>query len=302
MSTAKEQRLLVEQNTLTKEGKTYKVQLLRAGQGSSGFYPAEMIEQYGPAAFPAGTQLFWDHLSESEEWDRRGQHSIKDLVGVLTTDPVYNSENQSLEAEAKFFPPASEFVETAFPYFDLSIEGMSYINDDGVVEALIPSPFNAVALVPKGGREGKILSVVESYREKHGNMVSSREHAADEGKETGVKPEEIEAVAEAVVKGLTPYLNAITEALKPAEDEESETEAPDISAVTEAIIEAGLTKTGRARVFEAIKAGKGLEEAVEAEKKLREELLAEQAEEAPGAVETVSKVTESLLDANKVEF
>lgn len=300
MSTAKEQRLLVEQNTLTKEGKTYKVQLLRAGQGSSGFYPAEMIEQHGPTAFPAGTQLFWDHLSESEEWDRRGQHSIKDLVGVLTSDPVYNSENQSLEAEAKFFPPASEFVEAAFPYFDLSIEGMSYINDDGVVEALIPSPFNAVALVPKGGREGKILSVVESYREKHGNIGSSREHAADEGKETGVKPEEIEAIAAAVVEGLTPSLNAITEALKPAEVEETET--PDISAVTEAIIEAGLSKTGRARVFEAIEAGKGLEEAVEAEKKLREELLAEQVEEAPGAVETVSKVTESLLDANKVEF
>lgn len=300
----KTQRLLTEQNKVLGTAQNARIRLLSAGQGSSGFYPAEMIEQYGPTAFPAGTQVFNDHLTESEEWERRGQHSIKDLVGVTTSAPVYNAEEQSLEADVKFFPNAADFVREAYEHFELSIEAMSYTNDDGVVEALIPSPFNAVALVPKGGRDGKITALVESYREKHGNIVTNREHAVDERKETGVEPKDITAIATAVAEALAPSFTQITEALKPAEVVEVEkTDAPEASEVAEALIEAGLTKTARARVFEAVKGGEDVAKAIEAEKALREEILTESAtNEEPGAVETATKVTESLLSATKVEF
>jgi hypothetical protein len=298
------QKLVNEQSTVLGDPQNARIRFLSAGQGSSGFYPAEMIEQYGPTAFPVGTQLFWDHLTESEEWERRGQHSIKDLVGVTTSEAVYNPENQSLEADVKFFGNAAPFVRDAYEYFDLSIEAMSYVNDEGVVEALIPSSFNAVSLVPKGGRDGKIIALAESFREKHGNIVSSREHATDDGKETGVEPKDIEAIAKAVAEALTPSLNAITEALKPAEDPAPEVETPAAHEVAEALIEAGLTKTARARVFKAVEGGADVKEAIEAEKALREEILNEsqKQDEEPGVVHGATKVAESLLDITKVEF
>lgn len=299
------QKLVNEQSTVLGDSQNARVRFLSAGQGSSGFYPAEMIEQYGPTAFPVGTQLFWDHLTESEEWERRGQHSIKDLVGVTTSEAVYNPEGQSLEADVKFFGNAAPFVRDAFEYFDLSIEAMSYVNEEGVVEALVPSSFNAVSLVPKGGRDGKIIALAESYREKHGNIVPSREHATNDGKETGVEPKDIEAIATAVAEALTPSLNAITEALKPAEVVEvDKAEAPEASEVAEALIEAGLTKTARARVFEAVKGGAEVEKAIEAEKTLRDEILKESEKDTDevGTVHGADRVSESLLGVSKVEF
>lgn len=298
------QTFVAEQVTNTSTSLGAKVRLISAGQGSSGLYPAEMLEHYGPNAFPSGTQLFYDHLTESEEWDRRGNHSIKDLVGVTTTDAVFNGENSALEADVKFFPNASDFVREAYEHFDLSIEAAAYVDEEGVVEAIIPSPRNCVSLVPKGGRDGKITALVESYREKHGKIVSNRENAGDERKEITVEPKDIKAITTAVAEAIQPMFTQLSEALTPAAPVvEDETEdAVDVGAVAEALIEAGLPKSGRTRVLEALEAGKDIAEAIEAEKAYVDEIVKESAVDDAGTVKVSGDKGVSLSEASKVRL
>lgn len=301
----KMQKFVAEQVENTSTSLDAKIRLISAGQGSSGLYPAEMLEHYGPNAFPAGTQLFYDHLTESDEWDRRGNHSIKDLVGVTTSDAVFNAENSALEASVKFFPNAADFVREAYQHFDLSIEAAAYVDEDGVVEAIIPSPRNCVALVPKGGRDGKITALVESYREKHGKIVSNRENAGDERKEITVEPKDIEAVTTAVVEAIKPMFTQLSEALAPApevEDASKSEETVDVGAVAEALIEAGLPKSGRTRVLEAVKAGADIAEAIEAEKAYVEEIVKESAVEDAGTVKVTGTKGATLSEVSKVRL
>ncbi len=298
------QTFVAEQVTNTSTSLGAKVRLISAGQGSSGLYPAEMLEHYGPNAFPSGTQLFWDQLGESEEWERRGNHSIKDLVGVTTTDAVFNNENSALEADVKFFPNSADFVREAYEHFDLSIEAAAYVDEEGVVEAIIPSPRNCVSLVPKGGRDGKITALVESYREKHGKIVSNRENAGDERKEITVEPKDIEAITTAVAEAIKPMFTQLSEALTPAAPVvEDETEdAVDVGAVAEALIEAGLPKSGRTRVLEALEAGKDIAKAIEAEKAYVDEIVKESAVDDAGTVKVSGDKGVSLSEASKVRL
>lgn len=301
----KMQRFVAEQVENTSTSLDAKIRLISAGQGSSGLYPAEMLEHYGPNAFPAGTQLFWDHLGESESWERQGNHSIKDLVGVTTSDAVFSAENSALEAGVKFFPNAADFVREAYQHFDLSIEAAAYVDEEGVVEAIIPSPRNCVALVPKGGRDGKITALVESYREKHGKIVSNRENAGDERKEITVEPKDIKAVTTAVVEAIKPMFTQLSEALAPApvvEESDEAEETVDVGAVAEALIEAGLPKSGRTRVLEAVKAGTDIAKAIEAEKAYVEEIVKESAVEDAGTVKVTGTKGASLSEVSKVRL
>jgi len=238
------------------------IQLMSEGVGSMGTYPAEVLERDGAMAFPAGTQIFMDHLTESEEWDRAGNHSIKDLVGVTTTPAEFDAESKSLRAAAKWFNGYESFIEEAKDYIGLSVEVFAMSNNEGVVEAFVPSPLNAVAVVPRAGRDGKVLSLMESYKDKHDTIKNH-----DDRKDEAVKPEDIEKIAEAVTAGLTPLFDGLKESLKPAEKDEAadETET-DLSVIAEALVEADLPKSARTRVYGAVKSGAKIEEAVEAEK------------------------------------
>jgi len=299
------QKTLVERVANKASSLDANIRLISAGQGSSGLYEAEMLSQYGPSAFPSGTQLFYDHLTESEDWERRGNHSIKDLVGVTTSAAVFNAENSALEAGVKFFPNAADFVREAYEHFDLSIEAAAYVSDEGVVEAIIPSPMNCVALVPKGGRDGKVTALVESYRENHGKIVSNRENARDERKEITVEPKDIEAITTAVAEAIKPMFTQLSEALTPAApvvEEKTEEDAVDVGEVTEALIEAGLTKSSRSRVLEAVKAGTDIVEAVKAEKALVEEIKESVVTDDAGTVKVTGNKGETLSSASKVRL
>lgn len=68
-------------------------------------------------------------------------------------------------------------------------------------------------------------------------------------------------------------LTAAVQALTPAVPEPNE--EPDRAAVVEAALEAGLSKTARSRVLTAVEAGSTADEAIAAEKALKDEILAE---------------------------
>ena len=232
------------------KGGTARIRLIRAGQGSSGFYSPELLERCGSAAFPKGTFLYFNHK------DPAGR-DIRDAFGATISETSYDAEDQSLWADADIFTTHREFISEIAKYADLSIEAAGEKDDDGNVTEILPNPFNAVALVPRGGREGKIAEIMESAE--YGSVINNE----NQRKDAGMTPEDIQKIVEALVAAITPEFAKITEALKPADDQDKE--VVQASDVAEALIAANLPKSARTRVYSAVQTGTKLEEAVKAE-------------------------------------
>ena len=270
-----------------KDGRTWRCRLISAGQGSSAYYPAEALEEYGPKALPKGTHIYLNHPTESEEWERAGARDIRDFAGVLMEDAQYVGEDEALYANVKFNQTVAGLVEEAYEDIALSIDIRKFElteNEEGipVVEKLDYSPLNNVAVVPKGGRDGKIISLVESYREK----------IEDKPERKPMTEAEIKALAEALVQVLTP---ALKEALTPEAPEET----PDLVGALEEAFAADLPAGARKRVAAAAEAGEDYKALIESEKAdieaIREGALKEAAQEGVfGSTTDLNKEFESL--------
>lgn len=272
---------LRESSSLDTKGAKRRIRLISEGQGSSGLYSGAMLERDGAAAFPIGTHIYLDHLTEDEDDARGGSHSVKDLVGVTLSDAMF--EGGALNADANFFSNWSALIEEMAPYVDLSIEAAGSVRE-GIVESLHPSPLNAVSIVPRGGRDGKILELIESYREsgKIDNVKPDADTVREDArKDKGMTPEEkaelIEAVKTAVGAAVVAGFAEIKESLATVEPAVVvEADAVDAVEVAEALVEAFPTsKASRTRVAEAVKAGTEIADAIEAEKALVESVKAD---------------------------
>ena len=225
------------------------IRLIRAGMGSSGYYSPDVLETYGPAAFPAGTHLFVNHITSSEEWERNGSRDVRDLVGKTLEEATYDPDDESLYATALFYNKDADTIKEIFEDIDLSIEAAGKRDENGEILELIPSPHNAVTLVPRGGREGKIVAFLEAARE-YPNMLS--EHGKMDTNEPthetdfSMTPEDIEKIVEAVA-------GKISEIVAPAPDPEPtpEDDKLPVADVVEALIDANIPKELRAQVYES---------------------------------------------------
>ena len=282
-------------------GNRFRVRIIQAGEGSSGHYTPEVLEEYGPTAFPKGTHCYVDHGQD------RKARSVDSIAGVLDSDPVFEAEDESLYATMKFTSRGMKIVEELKEDVGLSISASGTINEDGFVESIEYSPLNSVDLVSRAGANGRILELHESYNEMHENEISatlssvntnvSEEAGADEREP--MTPEEIDAVATAISEALAPRFDAITDALKPApadEDVEEGAEGPDLVAAVEAAVEADLPKVQREAVVAAVAAGTPLEEALTAQKTLRDQILSEAAGDAGGRVVGSTKDIDLTID------
>ena len=145
------------------------VRLIDAGQGSSGFYPAETLKAAAEAGvFHRGLHLYADHPSETERIDRP-ERSIRDIAGVLTEDARYDEETESLVAEAKTFAAWGPILTEMHDAIGLSIRAAAEVAEgehDGaparVVERIVEA--QSVDFVTRAGRGGKVLSLLESAR------------------------------------------------------------------------------------------------------------------------------------------
>lgn len=254
-----------------KSGNKYRVKIIEAGQGSSGFYSEDVLREYGPTAFPPGTFSFVNHITPSEEWERPVR-DVEEIAGVLESAPVF--ENGALYGEIKFTSRGAKLVEELGEHIGLSISasGKAREGEDGsvIVESIHYSPLNSIDIVTRAGAGGKIEHLLESYRGTMDNNDNAPNTGADE--RIPMTEEDIKKIAEAVKAVFADFAESLRPA--PATEVEAE-ESVDVIAAVEAITEAGLTKTARARVIKAIEAGTPLDEAVQAEKDLRDEVLKE---------------------------
>ena len=169
--------LLKETATLTpKAGGRAKIGIITPGTGSSGVYPKETIEAAGrDKVFPKGTQMFWNHATEAEDWTRP-EGDLHNLVGVLAEDAHWDDESGGLIAEAKIYSHWKSIVADMAEDIGVSIRAsgeVSEANGQRVVTKLTEA--RSVDFVTRAGRGGRVMEVLESARLREGINDETRD-------------------------------------------------------------------------------------------------------------------------------
>lgn len=265
------------------KGNKWKVKVIEAGWGSSGYYPAEMLREYGPAVFKKGTKVFMNHPSINEENDRP-ERDVEKLAGKLTTD-AYFTEN-GLVAEIQFYSHYAPIIKEMAEDVGLSIRALGEASlgeaegrEGPIIESLVADELTSVDVVTVAGAGGKFISLLESYTRKDAGTEQVTE-SLSEGNGMSISKEEFDAaiadLKAAFVEAISPVIESVSilaEAAQPAEEEvaaEEETLEPAIDPVDVAtkFNESGLPKLALQRVAEAMKSGseKSVDELIEEEK------------------------------------
>lgn len=250
---------VIERTVKDADSGLYRVRLISEGRGSSGFYKGEMLEQYIPGALPKGTHIYLDHTDADDDEKRGGTRSIRDIVGYTVTDPEYNAEGRSMEADVRFIPSVREDIDSLMEVVGLSIEvhDASKDDEDNITE-LNSHPLNSVALVPVPGRDGRVLSkVAESFRE-------SSEGQDKENME--ITQEQMDAIAASAATKVIEALDArVAEAERVAAEKAAAEEAQDAPTAVEmalAFANSGLNDKQIARAAKAVESGVSVEDAI----------------------------------------
>jgi hypothetical protein len=253
-------------------GTKWRVKVIESGWGSSGYYPAEMLKQYGPTVFKKGTKVFMNHPSMSESADRP-ERDVHQLAGKLASDAVF-TEN-GLVADIEFYSHYAPIIREMAEDVGLSIHAFGEANvgeaegrTGPIIESLVADPLTSVDVVTVAGAGGKFLTLLESYTKKEEEVVEISE-SESEGNESMITKEEFEAAIDdlksTLVEALTPLresISVLVEAATPAEGEETPVEeTPEV--VEEAINpvdvamkfnESGLPTLALQRIAEGLKA------------------------------------------------
>lgn len=251
------------------EGK-YRIRIIVPGQGSSGIYTAENLAESAPL-FKAGTEMFIDHPTESEEWERP-ERSIRDYAGVFLEDATVG-EDGALYTVCKVFSGVNGLIKDKWEHIGVSINAWcdQPIAETGVVPVF--AGVRSVDFVTAPGAGGGIVDLLESNR----NNNSIKEGTVDE-KLLESKFDELKAsLVEAISSKLESAVAAIQEAKVEEPAEKAEEASVDVDSVLEAgkkIAESGLPEAAVARVREAVKQGADVDSALEAERAYLKEAVA----------------------------
>lgn len=158
------------EKALRRDG-TAPVKLIAPGWGSSGYYPAEVLERDGPTLFRAGTKMYWDHPTVTEEMERP-EGSLRNLAAVLVSDARWDGqgpEGPGLYADAKVFEGYQQAVNEMAPHIGVSIrasgraaQGEAEGRRGPIIQALTAAA--SVDFVTEPGAGGKIVQMFEAAR------------------------------------------------------------------------------------------------------------------------------------------
>lgn len=244
----------------------YQIRIIVPGQGSSGIYTAENLAESAPL-FKAGTEMFIDHPTESEEWERP-ERSIRDYAGVFLEDATVG-EDGALYTVCKVFSGVNELIKDKWEHIGVSINAWCAdpISENGIVPPI--AGVRSVDFVTTPGAGGAIIDLLESNR--NDNYVKE----AGMDKEIESKFDELKA---SLIEALSSKLEAAMATIQEAKAEEPTEEASvDVDSVLEAgrkIAESGLPEAAIVRVREAVKAGADVDSALESERAYLKEAVA----------------------------
>ncbi len=272
------------------EGKTsrgtWPIRIITEGQGSSGKYFREMLENEDNHIF-GNRPMFGNHPKDPNKPWERSPFEIKAKLGPNIEYKVVEGV-AGLYGEAEVDEDVDRFLEKFHDVVQVSIfasgEGHEDENGDWIVESFDGSdPYTSVDFVVAAGRGGGIERVLESFRALEDSTApagagNGKDNAMDEATKafiealfTGVR-EDIATLQESVNSAVS-----LVESVKDAQPER--VEAVDAAGeLATAVAEAKLGEKAVARVLESVKGGKSVEDAVKHETELRDEVLAENAE------------------------
>lgn len=243
----------------------YRIRIIVPGQGSSGIYTAENLAESAPL-FKAGTEMFIDHPTETEEWERP-ERSIRDYAGVFLEDATVG-EDGALYTVCKVFSGVNELIKDKWEHIGVSINAWCAdpISENGIVPPI--AGVRSVDFVTTPGAGGAIVDLLESNR--NDNYVKE----AGMDKEIESKFDELKA---SLIEALNSKLEAAMATIQEAKAQEPTGEASvDVDSVLEAgrkIAESGLPEAAIVRVREAVKAGADVDSALESERAYLKEAM-----------------------------
>lgn len=244
----------------------YRIRIIMPGQGSSGIYTAENLAE-SASLFKAGTEMFIDHPTETEEWERP-ERSIRDYAGVFLEDATVG-EDGALYTVCKVFSGMNELIKDKWEHIGVSINAWCAdpISENGIVPPI--AGVRSVDFVTTPGAGGAIIDLLESNR--NDNYVKE----AGMDKEIESKFDELKA---SLIEALGSKLEAAVATIQEAKEQEPTEEASvDVDSVLEAgrkIAESGLPEAAIVRVREAVKAGADVDSALESERAYLKEAVA----------------------------
>ena len=225
---------LLESGSATGTGKRRRAKLISANVwGSSAYYPAEVLARDASVAFPVGTKMFENHLTESETYERP-VGDVGKLVGKLISTGVYeedNPEGPGVYADVEFYDSYVDRINEIGDDVGLSVAGSAdYVEGerDGRFGKIVTSiqHIKSVDVVVAAGAGGKLVSILESAR-----LLGERTTTSTEGDQsvTALTKEDFEAGIASLVEGLTTTIKDSLTPVAPAVD--AEVEAPAATAV-----------------------------------------------------------------------
>ena len=152
---------------------TIGIKMIAPGWGSSGYYPADILERDAPAVFPPGTMMFWNHDTAMEEAERP-EGDLSRLAAITTSLPRYEPngiDGAGVYADARVMAGYAGIIDDIGGDIGLSIraagsfqEGEAEGRRGRIITELTrdPNVGSRVDFVTKPGAGGKIISVFES--------------------------------------------------------------------------------------------------------------------------------------------
>lgn len=169
---------LVEQ-ALRRDG-TIPIKLIAPGWGSSGFYPAAVLERDGPAVFAAGTKMFWNHPTLHEE-ATRPEGDLNALAAELVSPAQWMAngpKGPGLYADAKVFGPFQEHVNELAQHIGVSIrasgraaQGEADGRKGPIIQQIVAA--KSVDFVTEPGAGGRIVEMFEAARGRRASTAST---------------------------------------------------------------------------------------------------------------------------------
>lgn len=179
-----------------------RIKVIAPGQGSSGYYPAEMIQRDGPKVATTGLQMFWDHPTATEAAERP-ERSLNDLAAVFTSDATFDAEGPAgagLYATAKVYEQFRKPLNEIAGDIGVSIRGQGRLVEreiDGEVRQVVEelTALDSVDFVTRPGAGGRIVSIFEAARS--GRTKPAGPPAAEPTQQQEVPPMDEKALKEA---------------------------------------------------------------------------------------------------------
>lgn len=245
-------------------------------QGSSGFYPAEVLERDGAKAFPAGTPIYLDHPTESEEWERP-ERSVRDMAGVLVEDAHFDragKDGPGLYGPVQVFPSFQEDVAAWAPHVGMSIRALGLLDENDRVTELVRG--QSVDIVTRAGAGGRLVEMTESAPQRGGHTKGEELYTSlVEADRNAIKKVfgMMEQLTESVTT-LNAEINSLKEKTATAEKEAEKADTLSPGEIFNKLSSSGLPATVTTRLADTYKKGVDLDAAIEAEKAIVEEIKA----------------------------